>query len=177
MNTPKDTPYSSTVLSNVSTLAPLTTGVLVHKDKYQIVLDSGETVYNSSYIHDEASGESVEIAREEVSMDGSGLSAQMSFGVLQEDSGVQTIQNIISTTPSSTTISSFDSLLSSMCNLKIDGSGISWDRDDACLYLSSNKRFRFQYVESDLTNPARLSLQGYDDDTSLYVTKAEFFTN
>ena len=63
-----------------------------------------------------------------------------------------------------------------MCNLKIDGSGISWDKNDSCLYLSANKRFRIKYVESDASEPARLSIQGYSDSTSNYITKAEFFT-
>lgn len=175
---PRDPPYSSTVLANSSQLAPLVSGTIVHKEKHQVIPSSTDDVlYSSSYVHDENTGESVEVAREEVTMDESGSSAQFTFGVLQEDaSGVQTIRNVISTNPSSTTISSTDSGLNSMCNLKIDG-GISWDTDDACLYLSSNKRFRFKYIESDGFNPARLSIQGFDNTTSTYVTKADFFTD
>lgn len=177
MNTPKDTPYSSTVISNIPSLAPLTSGVIVHKDKYHVIQNpEDESVYNSSYIHDENSGESIEIAREEVTMEESGDSAEISLGVLRDDSGTQKIQSVIKSSPSTTKISSLQSSINDMCNLKIDGSGISWDKNDACLYLSSNKRFRIKYVESDEFQPARLSIQGYSDSISNYVTKAEFFT-
>lgn len=177
MNTPRDTPYSSTVISNIPSLAPLATGVIVHKDKYHVIQNTDDdSVYNSSYVHNETSGESIEIAREEVTMEDSGDSAEINFGVLRDDAGTQKIQNIIRTSPSSTKISSLNSSINEMCNLKIDGSGISWDKNDSCLYLSTNKRFRIKYVESDDSEPARLSIQGYNDSTSNYITKAEFFT-
>ena len=83
MNTPRDTPYSSTVISNIPSLAPLATGVIVHKDKYHVIQNTNDdSVYNSSYVHNETSGESIEIAREEVTMEDSGDSAEISFQVL-----------------------------------------------------------------------------------------------
>jgi len=174
---PRDPPYSSVVLANSSQLAPLTTGTIVHGEKYQIITPSDESVSNSSYIHNTVTGTSTEIAREEVTMTGDGSSAQLTMGVLQEDlSGVQTIQNIITTTPECTHIKSMDSTLDNVSNLKIDG-GISWDKDDSSLYLGASKRFRFKYVPADSTSRARLSIQGYSDTSLSYLTKAEFFTS
>lgn len=174
---PRDPPYSSVVLASSSQLAPLTSGTIVHREKYQIITPPDESVSNSSYVHDSIAGISTEIAREEVTMSGDGSSAQLTMGVLQEDlSGVQTIQNIITTSPECTHIKSIDTTLNNVSNLKIDG-GISWDKDDSSLYLGASKRFRFKYVPADSTNRARLSIQGYNDTSLEYVTKAEFFTS
>jgi hypothetical protein len=37
----------------------------------------------------------------------------------------------------------------------------------ASLYLSSNKAFRFRYVESDGISPSRLVLEGLDESTEV----------
>lgn len=174
---PRDPPYSSVVLASSSQLAPLTSGTIVHGEKYQIITPSNESVSNSSYVNDSISGVSTEIARDEVTMSGDGSSAQLTMGVLQEDlSGVQTIQNIITTSPECTYVKSMDTTIDNVSNLKIDG-GISWDKDDSSLYLGASKRFRFKYVPADSTNRSRLSIQAYNDTSLTYITKAEFFTS
>lgn len=174
MSTPVEPPYSSIVVLSTS-LAPVCAGTIVHRNKNQVT--SGSEIYNSTYVHDSVTDVSTEIAREVVSMDPSGSTSTMTMGVLNEATGpVQTLQPVVTTSPSSTILTSVDNVSPSVCNLTLDGS-ISWDKDDACLYLSSNKVFRFRYIVTDGTNPSRLALEGYSDSLSTYLPKAEWTTD
>lgn len=174
MSTPEDPPYSSTALL-ASTLAPVSTGVFVHKHKHQIITDSENEVFNSTYVHDTDLDTSTEIARERVSMEEDATSAKLTLGVLHTNtSSLQQIQSVVCTDASQTVISSTDG--SSSCNLTLDGS-ISWDTDDASLYLSTDKSFRIRFVESDGIVPSRLVIEGYSTVESDYLPKAEFYAD
>lgn len=143
-------------------------GSIVHKNTS--LVQHGEEVSKSSFVHDATTDVSTEISRDQVVMESGG--ASMSLGVLHEfHNGIKTIQPVINTTSAGTTFSSLDS--DSVYNLTLDGS-ISWDSDDASLYLSSNKAFRFRYVETDGLSPSRLVLEGLDEDTGAYLPKVEF---
>ena len=174
---PEDPSYSS-IVGLTSTLSSITSGVFVHENRNQISTseDTSEDVYNSTYVHDEVANESFEISRDIVNMEQDGSSASMSMGVLHTDisSGAKTIQPVIQTCPTSTTINSCSS--STTCNLTLDGS-ISWNTDDASLYFSSDKMFRIRYIETDGSTPSRLVIEGYNLTTSEYVTKIEFHTD
>lgn len=173
MSTPEDPSFSS-IVNLTNTLSAITSGVFIHEDKNQIST-SGD-VYSSTYVHDEIANESVEIARDVVNMRGDGSSANMSMGVLHTDlpSGLKTIQPVITTCPTSTSINSCST--SSTCNLTLDGN-ISWNTDDASLYFSADKTFRIRFIETDGLNPSRLVIEGYNQTTSQYVTKIEFHTD
>jgi len=174
MSTPVEPPHSS-IVSISSNLAPICAGTIVHRNKNQIT--SGSEINNSTYVHDTDLNVSTEIAREVVTMDISGTTSTISMGVLNEDSiSEQTIQPVITSTPLSTVITSTDNSTPSVCNLTLDGS-ISWDKDDACLYLSANKVFRFRYIVTDGVEPSRLSLEGYSDTLLVYLPKAEWSTD
>lgn len=172
MSDPLSVPYP-TLLGQSQSLTSSSCGRIVHKNATFVTL--GQEVSNASYVHDTSTNTSTEIARDQVVMDPTGNSATMSFGVLHESlNGVKTIQPIISTNSAATTLSSLDS--GSVYNLTLDGS-ISWDSDDACLYLSSNKAFRFRYVESNGISPSRLVLEGLDESSGMYLPKVEFSTD
>jgi len=174
MSTPVVPPYS-TLVSLSSNLAPVCAGTIIHRNKSQVT--SGSEINNSTYIHDVTLDTSTEIARDVVKMDTSGSTSTISLGVLNEDSTPeQTIQPIVQSAPSSTTVTSVDNTTPSVCNLTLDGS-ISWDKDSACLYLSSNKVFRFRYIVTDGTEPSRLALEGYSDSLLTYLPKAEWTTD
>ena len=171
MSDPISIPYPSMVEQSQA-MTSVSCGRIVHKNTSNVAL--GLQVSKASYVHDALTDLSTEISREEVVMDPTGDSASMSLGVLHESGGVKTIQPVITTTPAATTVTSLDS--DSVYNLTLDGS-ISWDTDDASLYLSSNKAFRFRYVESDGISPSRLVLEGLDEDTGVYLPKVEFSTD
>lgn len=174
MSTPEDPPYPSTV-ALASTLASASTGVFIHKHKHQIITDSESEIYNSTYVHDDVLDTSTEIARERVSMEEDGSSAKLTLGVLHTNtSSLKQIQSVICTDATNTVISSTDG--SSSCNLTLDGS-ISWDTDDASLYLSSNKSFRIRFIETDGLVPSRLVIEGYSVTASDYLPKAEFYAD
>ena len=170
---PEDPSYSS-IVGLTSTLSAITSGVFVHENRNQI--STSDDVYNSTYVHDEVADESFEIARDVVNMEQDGSSASMTMGVLHTDtlSGIKTIQPVIQTCPTSTSINSCSS--SNTCNLTLDGS-ISWNTDDASLYFSSDKTFRIRYIEKDGSTPSRLVIEGYNITTSEYSTKIEFHTD
>ena len=170
MSDPLSVPYP-TVLDQSQSLTSTSCGRIVHKNANFVTL--GQEVSKASYVHDTSKNTSTEIARDQVVMDPTGDSATISLGVLH-DNGVKTIQPIISTNSAATTLSSLDS--DSVYNLTLDGS-MSWDTDDACLYLSSNKAFRFRYVESDGFSPSRLVLEGLDESSGVYLPKVEFSTD
>lgn len=157
------------IIENLSTIS---SGFLMHKDSYNV--SSGMTNSNSCYVYDSSNNSTSEIYRESVTMRTGGESAYASLGVLLDDAGIKTIQPVITTCPESTVFTSIGG--GRVCNLTLDGS-ISWDRDDACLYLSANKAFRFRYVEADQINPSRLVLEGYNDSSTEYVAKIEFSTD
>lgn len=150
-------------------------GRIVHANTNIIASEVEEEVSKASYVYNELDGDTTEICRDEVSMDVVENSALMTFGVLHEaeteTGGVKTIQPIISTRSTATILTSLDS--TDVYNLTLDGS-ISWDRDEACLYLSSNKAFRFRYIESNGVDPSRLALEGLNDATGEYHPKVEF---
>jgi len=174
MSTPVEPPHSSIVALS-SNLAPICAGTIIHRNKNQIT--SGSEINNSTYVHDTGLNTSTEIAREVVTMDTAGTTSTISLGVLNEDSTPeQTIQPVVVSTPSSTTVTSVDNSTPSVCNLTLDGS-ISWDKDDACLYLSANKVFRFRYIVTDGIEPSRLALEGYSDTFLTYLPKAEWSTD
>ena len=169
MSDPFSIPYPS-MLEQSQSMTSVSCGRIVHKNTSHVT--HGQEVSKSSFVHDASTDLSTEISREQVVMDNTGDSASMSLGVLHEfPNGVKTIQPVINTTPVATTFSSLDS--ESVYNLTLDGS-ISWDSDDASLYLSSNKAFRFRYVESDGLSPSRLALEGLDENTGAYLPKVEF---
>lgn len=168
MSDPISIPYPS-LLEQSQSMTSVSCGRLVHKNTSHVTV--GQEVSKAAYVHDASTNLSTEICREEVVMDPTGNSASMSLGVLHESGGIKTIQPVISTTAAATIITSLDS--DSVYNLTLDGS-ISWDRDDASLYLSSNKAFRFRYVESDGYLPSRLVLEGLDESTGVYLPKVEF---
>lgn len=169
MSEPISLPYPS-MIDQSQLMTSVSCGRIVHRNTSHVT--AGLEVSKASYVHDTSTNLSTEISREQVVMDPAGNSASMSLGVLQEFSdGIKTIQPVITTTPAATTVTSLDS--SAVYNLTLDGS-ISWDSDDACLYLSSNKAFRFRYVESDGLSPSRLVLEGLDESTQMYLPKVEF---
>ena len=169
MSDPISIPFPS-MLEQSQSMTSVSCGRIVHKNTSHVT--HGQEVSKSSFVHDASTGLSTEISREQVVMDNNGDSAAMSLGVLHESSnGIKTIQPVINTTPTATTFTSLDS--ESVYNLTLDGS-ISWDSDDASLYLSSNKAFRFRYVESDGVSPSRLALEGLDENTGVYLPKVEF---
>lgn len=146
----------------------VSSGKVLLRNKYQVAL--AEKVQNSSYVNDESSGETTEISRDKIELNGE--TASISLGSMYETvSGVKTIQPVLKTTPTETNIMSISS--DTVCNLTLDGS-IAWDRDEACLYLAANKAFRFRYVESDGISSSRLVLEGYSESTSTYLPKVEF---
>lgn len=153
-------------------LTSVSCGRIVHNNTYHVT--QGQEVCNSSFVHDESGGTSTEIQRDSVVMDPSGDSASMYLGVLHETDSIKTLQPVIKTSSDKTTLTSVNS--TSVYNLTLDGS-ISWDTDSASLYLSSNKNFRFRYVESDGINPSRLALEGLNDLNGLYDPKVEFTTD
>ena len=161
------------MLQQAESLTSASCGTIVHRNANYVTL--GQEVSNASYVHDALTNTSTEIVRDQVVMDPTGDSASVSLGVLHESApGVKTIQPIIQTTSGATTFTSLKS--DSVINLTLDGS-ISWDSDDACLYLSSNKAFRFHYVESDGMSPSRLVLEGLDESSGVYLPKVEFSTD
>ena len=167
MSDPISIPYPSMLSQSMTSVS---CGRIVHRNTSHVT--AGLEVSKASYVHDASTDLSTEISREQVVMDPTGESASMSLGVLHEfNDGVKTIQPVITTTPTATVVSSLDS--DSVYNLTLDGS-ISWDSDDASLYLSSNKAFRFRYVESDGFSPSRLVLEGLDESTGVYLPKVEF---
>ena len=135
----------------------------------------GSDINNSTYVYDSTLNETTEIAREVVSMESSGESSTITHAVLNEGLSGKTIQNVLSSNPSSTIITSVDNTSSTTCNATLDGS-ISWDTSDASLYLSSDKLFRFRYIVTDGSEPSRLVLEGYSDTLSDYLPKAEWTT-
>lgn len=147
-------------------------GSIIHKNTSHVTL--GQQVSKASYVHDTSTGLSTEISREEVVMDPTGDSASIALGVLHDSGGIKTIQPVITTTPASTVVTSLDP--SNVYNLTLDGS-ISWDTNDASLYLSSNKAFRFRYVQSNGISPSRLVLEGLDEGAGVYMPKVEFSTD
>lgn len=172
MSDPISLPYPS-MLEQSQSMTSVSCGRIVHKNTSNVTL--GQEVSNASYVHDPSTDLSTEISREQVVMDPTGDAASMSLGVLHEFSnGIKTIQPVITTTSNSTTVTSLDS--ESVYNLTLDGS-ISWDTDDASLYLSSNKAFRFRFVESNGTAPSRLVLEGLDENNNVYLPKVEFSTD
>lgn len=172
MSDPLSIPYPS-MLQQSESLTSVSCGRIVHRNTNHVTL--GQEVSKASYVHDTATDLSTEVSRDQVVMDATGTSASMSFGVLHEASnGIKTIQPIVTTTSSATTVSTIDS--ESVYNLTLDGS-ISWDSDDASLYLSANKAFRFRYVESDGLSPSRLVLEGLNETTGVYLPKVEFSTD
>lgn len=172
MSDPLALPYAS-LAQDSEALTSVSCGRIVHKNVNHVTL--GQEVSKASYVHDSSTNFSTEIARDQVVMDTTGDSASMSFGVLHESlGGVKTMQPIISTSPTATTVSSLEA--DSVYNLTLDGS-ISWNTNDASLYLSSNKAFRFRYVESDGFSSSRLVLEGLDESTGSYLPKVEFSTD
>lgn len=149
-------------------------GSIIHKNTSHVTL--GQQVSKASYVHDTLTGLSTEISREEVVMDPTGDSASIALGVLHDSGGIKTIQPVITATPASTIVTSLDPSSVYVYNLTLDGS-ISWDTNDASLYLSSNKAFRFRYVESNGISPSRLVLEGLDEGTGVYMPKVEFSTD
>ena len=82
MSTPEELPFSDSSLSTLTTsLGVVSTGVIVHKNKTQII-GSDDEVYNSTYVHDEILNDTQEIARETVTMEPDGSSAHFTMGVL-----------------------------------------------------------------------------------------------
>ncbi|CAM9256550.1 unnamed protein product [Sphacelaria rigidula] len=173
MSDPLSVPYPS-MLHQSKSFTSASCGKIVHKNANYVAL--GQEVSNASYVHDTSTNTSTEIVRDQVAMDPTGDSASMSLGVLHESAsgGVKTIQPIMTTTSDATTVTSLNA--DSVFNLTLDGS-ISWDSDDACLYLSSNKAFRFHYVESDGITASRLVLEGLDESSGAYMPKVEFSTD
>ena len=163
--------HHSSLVMEPSSFGSVQSGKVVHANSHHVAMS--DNVANSCFVHDKTQEVCTEIARENVEIDLSDFSSTMSFGVLRESSSTQTIQPIISTRSDSSTFSCVESD-HNVHNLTLDG-GISWDRDTACLYLSSNKAFRFRFAESDgLSSSSRLCLEGLDPETGVYVPKVEF---
>ena len=171
MSEPQTLAYPSLV-SVSDNLTSVSSGRIVHNDINHVT--TTQEVCNSSYVHDDSEGSSLEIQRDSIVMDPSGDSASMRLGVLHETDSIKTMQNVINTSSEKTVITSMDS--TSIYNLTLDGS-ISWDSDTSALYLSANKNFRFRFVDSDGFNPSRLVLEGLNDFNGLYDPKVEFSTD
>lgn len=170
MSDPNSLQYPSLVNESLTSIS---SGVVVHKNTSHVSLT--QDVAKSSFVHNTLDGTSTEICRDEVEMNMEGSSATVSLGVLHEFAdGVKTIQPVISTSPDATTISSVES--ESVFNLTLDGS-ISWNSDDASLYLSSNKVFRFRYIKSDGISSSRLALEALDEESGVYLPKVEFLSD
>jgi hypothetical protein len=172
---PRSLPHPSLVKYTKS-LSSACCGRIVHSNTNLIAPGKEEDATKASYVYNVEDDHTTEICRDEVKMDPVQNSASMTLGVLHEaePGGTKTIQPIISTTSAATTLTSLDS--TGVYNLTLDGS-VSWDRDEACLYMSSNKAFRFRYVESDGVSPSRLALEGLSNDTGEYRPKVEFLTD
>ena len=168
---PQNLAYPSLV-EVVDNLTSVSSGRIVHNDINHVT--TGQEVCNSSFIHDDSDGTSLEIQRDSIIMDPSGESSSMYLGVLHETDSIKTIQNVVTTSSEKTVITSLD--YSSVYNLTLDGS-ISWDSDTSALYLSANKNFRFRFADSDGINPSRLVLEGLNDFNGLYDPKVEFSTD
>lgn len=162
----------STSTNNIDEFSIVTSGNVLYRDKYQVT--SSTTIQNSFYVHDESINESTEISRNTVELNENDTASVSLSSLYQSISQIKTIQPVLKTTPTETKISTISS--DNVFNLTLDGS-ISWDSDEACLYLSANKAFRFRYVASNGTNPSRLVLEGYSDATSTYLPKVEFSTD
>lgn len=161
-----------TMLQQSESLTPVSCGTIVHKNTSHVTV--GHQVSKASYVHDKLADLSTEISRDEVRFDPKGETASISLGVLHVSNDIKTIQSVVTTNPTATTVSSIERETERVHNLTLDGS-ISWDSDDASLYLSANKVFRFRYVESDgLHQSSRLVLEGLDESTGDYVPKVEF---
>lgn len=172
MSDPISLPYPS-MLEQSQSMTSVSCGKIVHKNTSNVA--NGQEFSNASYVHDPSTDLSTQISREQVIMDPTGDASSLSLGVIHEfSSGIKTIQPVITTTSRATTVSSLNS--ESVYNLTLDGS-ISWGTDDASLYLSSNKAFRFRFVESNGTAPSRLVLEGLNENTGVYLPKVEFCTD
>ena len=178
MSTPEELPFSDSSLSTLTTsLGVVSTGVIVHKNKTQII-GSGDEVYNSTYVHDEILNDTQEIARETVTMEPDGSSANFTMGVLHTNSSnLKSIEPIVKTSAKETTIKSFSTDGLSSANISFDSSGMFWNTDDSALYFSENRTFRIRYISKDDSNPSRLLIEGWNSSMSEYVIKHEISSN
>ena len=170
MSTPTELPIDA--LTNVvGDFAFASTGQVLYRNKYQISPSATNTI--SCYVYDDSEAVTTEISRDTFETDGQ--TASISLGVLYEPSlGDKQILPVLQSNPTETQVCSVSS--ESVCNLTMNGS-IAWDRNEACLYLSANKAFRFRFMESDGILASRLVLEGYSDEQSAYLPKAEFSTD
>jgi len=164
MSTPEELPFSNSNLSSLTTsLGVVSTGVIVHKNKTQII-GSDDEVYNSTYVHDELLNDTQEISRESVTM-------ESDVGVLHTNSSnLKSIEPIINTSAKKTTIKSFSTNGLSSANISFDSSGMFWNTDDSALYFSENRTFRIRYISKTL-------IEGWNSSISEYVIKHEITSN
>lgn len=170
-------PFPSLV-EHTKYLSSASCGSIVHGNT-NLVSSDGNEVSRGSYVRDAQSLGTTEVCRDQVCLSVEENTGEMSFGVLHEvnteESGlVKTIQPVVHTTTERTTLTSVDSV--DVCRLTFDGS-ISWNKNEACLYLSSNRVFRFRFIESDGISPSRLAIQGLNEETGEYTSKVEFSTD
>ena len=168
MSSPTELPLNP---DGIEDFAFASSGQVLYKNKYQLSSNVSSSV--SCYVYDNAEEQTTEISRDTFETDGD--TASISLGVLHEPTpGDKKIVPVLKANPTETEISSVSA--DSVCNLTINGS-IAWDRNDACLYLSANKAFRFRFLESDGILSSRLVLEGYSEENSAYLPKAEFSTD
>jgi len=178
MSTPEELPFSNSNLSSLTTsLGVVSTGVIVHKNKTQII-GSDDEVYNSTYVHDELLNDTQEISRESVTMESDGSSANFTMGVLHTNSSnLKSIEPIVKTSAKETTIKSFSTDGLSSANISFDSSGMFWNTDDSALYFSENRTFRIRYISKTDDIPSRLLIEGWNSSISEYVIKHEITSN
>lgn len=179
MSDPLSLTQSSTTLKESGNLSSVQSGNVVYGNKQHVTVE--DSLCNPFFVCDEESNETTEIGRDEIAINADDLSCSMTLGVVQEVSSIKTIQPVVSSTYEKSILSSSDPSTNSVTNLTLDG-GISWDRDDACLYLSKDKAFRFRFIESDGIRNSRLCLEALDASTgtassSSYAPKFEFCTD
>ena len=157
--------HPSVTLDSMSGVA---CGTIVHNDKAQVA--SGNTQSNSSFVYDPLSQHTTEVSRSAAVLDASGQTAHLELSTLVTVDGERSMQPVITLSPSGTKFTSTQG--GSTANLTIDGS-IAWDLDESCLYLSSNRAFRFKYVESNGISPSMLVLEALNPVTLEYTPKFE----
>lgn len=160
MSDPSEFPYP--VFNDLGSVA---CGNVVHGNLAQF----GDCI-KSAFAFNESTDSSTEVSRDEIVV---GDSEKKMCSSLATPLGMQ---SVIETCHSKTTITSLSPDLSNTSTLALDGN-ISWDSDDACLYLSASKNFRFRFVDDSESDFSRLVLEGLDSDTSEYKTKAEFISS
>ena len=161
------------MVDSVETMGTTCSGTLVTGDRFT-VSQTGDN-YESVYVYDETGEDSTEISRDTTTLDSTGVSSSLILsGLYSDTSGIKTIQDVIHMEPERSVLTSIDE--TSVSSVTIDGS-ISWDKNDCCLYMASDKIFRFKYNPGTETQSPRLSLEALNQAGTSYVPKFEIEKN